>query len=35
MILTMIILFALGYMCIALEHKIKIDKSASEILKKN
>ena len=31
MILTMIILFALGYMCIALEHKIKIDKSATAL----
>ena len=27
----MIILFALGYMCIALEHKIKIDKSATAL----
>ena len=31
MILTMIILFALGYMCIALEHRIKIDKSATAL----
>lgn len=31
MILTMIVLFALGYMCIALEHKIKIDKSATAL----
>ena len=27
----MIILFALGYMCIALEHRIKIDKSATAL----
>ena len=27
----MLILFALGYMCIALEHKIKIDKSATAL----
>lgn len=31
MILTMIILFALGYMCIALEHRIKIDKSGTAL----
>lgn len=31
MILTMTILFALGYLCIVLEHKIKIDKSATAL----
>lgn len=31
MILTMILIFALGYACIALEHKIKIDKAATAL----
>ena len=31
MILTMITIFALGYICIALEHKIKIDKAATAL----
>ena len=31
MILTMIMIFALGYMCIALEHRIKIDKAATAL----
>ena len=31
MIFAMITIFALGYACIALEHKIKIDKAASAL----
>ena len=31
MILSMIIIFALGYICIAIEHKIKIDKAATAL----
>ncbi len=31
MIVTMIVIFALGYACIALEHKIKIDKAATAL----
>lgn len=32
MITAMIVLFAIGYICIALEHKIKIDKAASALV---
>ena len=29
MIITMILIFVLGYLCIALEHKLRIDKAQS------
>lgn len=32
MILTMILLFVVGYTFIALEHKVKVDKSAIALL---
>lgn len=32
MIITMILIFVLGYLCIALEHKLRIDKAAIALL---
>ena len=32
MIITMILIFVFGYLCIALEHKLRIDKAAIALL---